>query len=288
MKKILTFALALVMLLSLNACVAKKIAEAIIPTAAPTAAPTEVPTPEPTEVPTPEPTEEPTPTPEPTPKPLEAADLIGIWSLTSIRYGDSTLSPSDFGMEMYLEFREDGTVRAIQNTYGEYDEDTSTFTIEDGVLKINGEPAITYDAEADTLSFSLDENGTQAEMILIRTPDAVLPTPPPEAAPDDLAAQIVGTWDLSYAIISNSKIPKDLLGETSMTFVFNEDGSASMSNQTQTIDQGLTWKVESAASIGLYAYNVQKIYEMSYDPDAKVLSLYEESSGVTLAFEKIN
>ena len=108
MKKILAIALCALMTLSVLACTASPAAPAAdAPQTEATAAPVE----QPTEEPTPEPTEE--PTPEPTQKPLEAADLYGIWSLDRIDYGGSILAPSDLGMEMYLEFREDGSMREL-------------------------------------------------------------------------------------------------------------------------------------------------------------------------------
>ena len=281
MRRILSLALALVMLLSMTACIGKKIVEALQPTPEPTAVPTEVPTPEPTEVPT--------PTPEPTPKPLEAADIVGIWTLTKIKYGDSIIAASDFNMELYLEFLENGTVNYVSITFGEYEEETSAFTINDYqiLLKDSDEP-ITYDPEKDELSFLLEEasNDKNMEVILSRTPDAVIPTAPEPAAEEGLASKIIGTWNLSYAMVGEMKVGKELLGETKMTLVFKEDGSAVLSNQEQTLDTGLTWKTESETAIGLYAYDVMKVYEINYIPETNELMLLEEQSGVKMYFEK--
>ena len=278
MRRFLILALALLMLLSTTACLSRKIAEVLIPTPEPTAVPTAVPT----EVPTPE------PTPEPTQKPLEAADLAGIWSLTSIRYGDSTLAPSDFGMEMYLEFREDGTVRAIQNSNGDYSEETAPFTIRENTLVFteNGsETEVAYDPEADTLTFFLEENGTQIGMILSRTPDAVLPEPPAAQAATDESA-FVGTWELSHAVYSGITIPADQLPEEGLiTLYFNEDGTAAMRSGGQYLnDSGIFWKLNgSVVQFGAYG---AVIYELEYDFDTGLLKLHEAETNVDFYLKK--
>ncbi|MBR0508160.1 MAG: lipocalin family protein [Clostridia bacterium] len=94
------------------------------------------------------------------------------------------------------------------------------------------------------------------------------------------ASPIVGTWNLTKAIVSGIEVTAEQMGQ-SMSFTFNADGSASMTAKGTTTD-GLSWT---------FANNVLKLsvqgvslYDLNYD--GSTLTLHEPNSGVDLIFER--
>lgn len=290
MKKILAIALCALMTLSVLACTASPAAPAADApqkeaTAAPVEQPTEEPTPEPIEEPTPEPTEE--PTPEPTQKPLEAADLYGIWSLDRIDYGGSILAPSDLGMEMYLEFREDGSMRELQASYGSVEETFDTYAVGDNAILIgtgddSGE--LVYDAENHTVALELEEDGKQIRMIFAYTPDAVLPEVTSEGviAKEDL----VGTWNTVGATLGELTLTAEQLGDSGvLTLIFREDGMVQVGSK-QSEGGAVPYRITETA---IEMYDGETVlYEAIYNAEDGTLRLLEPNSGVTFIFEKEN
>lgn len=290
MKKILAIALCALMTLSVLACTASPAAPAADApqteaTAAPVEQPTEEPTPEPTEEPTPEPTEE--PTPEPTQKPLEAADLYGIWSLDRIDYGGSILAPSDLGMEMYLEFREDGSMRELQASYGSVEETFDTYAVGDNAILFgtgddSGE--LVYDAENHTVALELEEDGKQIRMIFAYTPDAVLPEVTSEGVltKEDL----IGTWNTVGATLGELTLTAEQLDSASLlTFRFDEDDTVLLSTPDREIG-AISYRI-TANAVELYAGETV-LYELTFNAEDGALRLLEPNSGVTFILEKEN
>lgn len=282
MKKILAIALCALMTLSVLACTASPAAPAAdAPQTEATAAPVE----QPTEEPTPEPTEE--PTPEPTQKPLEAADLYGIWSLDRIDYGGSILAPSDLGMEMYLEFREDGSMRELQASYGSVEETFDTYAVGDNAILIgtgddSGE--LVYDAENHTVALELEEDGKQIRMIFAYTPDAVLPEVTSEGVltKEDL----VGTWNTVGATLGELTLTAEQLGDSgALTLIFREDGIVQVESK-QTEGGAVSYRITETA-IEMYVGETV-LYEAIYNAEDGTLRLLEPQSGVTFIFEKEN
>ena len=282
MKKILAIALCALRTLSGLACTASPAAPAAdAPQKEATAAPAE----QPTEEPTPEPTEE--PTPEPTQKPLEAADLYGIWSLDRIDYGGSILAPSDLGMEMYLEFREDGSMRELQASYGSVEETFDTYAVGDNAILIgtgddSGE--LVYDAENHTVALELEEDGKQIRMIFAYTPDAVLPEVTSEGVltKEDL----VGTWNTVGATLGELTLTAEQLGDSgALTLIFREDDMVQVESK-QSEGGAVSYRITETA-IEMYVGETV-LYEATYNAEDGTLRLLEPQSGVTFIFEKEN
>ncbi len=282
MKKILAIALCALMTLSVLACTASPAAPAAdAPQTEATAAPVE----QPTEEPTPEPTEE--PTPEPTQKPLEAADLYGIWSLDRIDYGGSILAPSDLGMEMYLEFREDGSMRELQASYGSVEETFDTYAVGDNAILIgtgddSGE--LVYDAENHTVALELEEDGKQIRMIFAYTPDAVLP----EVTSDGVIAKedLIGTWNTVGATLGELTLTAEQLGDSgALTLIFREDDTVQVESK-QSEGGAVSYRITETA-IEMYVGETV-LYEATYNAEDGTLRLLEPNSGVTFIFEKEN
>ena len=91
---------------------------------------------------------------------------------------------------------------------------------------------------------------------------------------------IPGTWNLSKAKADGTTVSaKDL--PFTMSFIFNEDGTAAMIYEGETTD-GLNWKQEGNV-VKLSAYGID-LYD--FQLKGSTLTLHEESENVDLIFSK--
>ncbi|MBQ6332328.1 MAG: lipocalin family protein [Clostridia bacterium] len=94
-------------------------------------------------------------------------------------------------------------------------------------------------------------------------------------------SSLVGTWKLTKGKAMGIELNASDLG-LNMAFVFNADGTASMSNDGETYE-GLNWELIDSSTVRLSAYG-QTLYDMTYDGNA--LTLHEPESDADLIFEK--
>lgn len=258
MKRFFIFALALLMVLSLFACGKKDEKEAAAPEPAVTEAPAE-----------PEPAEEPAAT--------EEKGIEGAWVATMAEAQGLSMKASDIGLDVSFEFRNDGTVAITANGQTETDQYTlsgNDLSIIDATSTING----VYDPAADTIVVETD--GVKITIERKSADGAVEPAEEPAAPVDADPSDIAGTWTLTKGLTSGVEIPVGMLN-MSLSFRFNEDGTASMIYDGTTTN-GLNWELQDGL-VALSAHG-QKIYDFSYD--GTMLSI--DQPGVTLCFEKEN
>lgn len=254
MKRYLTLALAVIMMLSLLACGGK--------TEEPAAEPAVV------EQPTEAPTEEPAP---------EAKGIVDTWTLTSMVGEGVTMDAAAFGLTMTFTFNEDGTVVVV--AYGEEENDTYTFADNTLVIVSEGtEIPGTYDPETDTIV--LEQDGVKLSLARGGEPEVKETATAAPAVKGDV--ETVGTWTLTKALVSGVEVTAETMGQ-SMEFTFNADGSASMVYNGEGTD-GLNW-AEADGIVKLTAYGTD-LYDFRYND--VTLVLHESQSGVDMIFEKLN
>ncbi len=173
------------------------------PTANPTATATATPkvTPKPTKKPsgkkTPKPTAKTTPKPSstaaatatPSASDLRAEDLIGVWKLYQIMYDGSIMKPSDFSIEMTVEFIVNGNARSVTVTDGNPEEMAYSYTVEGDTIRLLSKSEevteMTYHADTDEITLIMMEGSRPLELHLMRDPDAyVTPTPDSDSSND--------------------------------------------------------------------------------------------------------
>ena len=252
MKKFLILALALVLALSMFACGNKE--------------------PEPVAEPTAEPTEE----------PKQEAALIGSWTLSTMESEGMSFHAADLGASMTFEFGEDGNV--VITAYGETSTDPYTFT--DNAIVISeptGDVNGVYDPETDTIRF--EQEGVTLTLVRAGSEpeaEATEATAAPEVPTDVNAEDLAGEWNLTKAKAMGMELPTSSLG-VDMVFVFNADGSASMTSGEEKYD-GLDWTF-SDGIVKLSAYGTD-LYDFTFD--GSTLTLHEDDNDVDLIFEKQN
>ncbi len=263
MKRILLIALALVLALSLIACGSKEEPAAAAPAAE---APAEEKEPVVTEAPTEE------------PKPQWPETIVDVWVLSIVEMEGVTLNASDVGLSGTMDFRADGTVAIAM--LGEEDQETYTVsgnnvTISDGTTDNLG----VYDPESDRITFEMDGG----KLVIVR--GSSVPETAPASAPAEAVAateaDVIGTWNLSEARVSGISLPVSALGEISMSFIFNADGTATLISNGQNTD-GLSWEIQDGKVVLSRAGTV--LYEIAFD--GTMLLLDEPNSGTTLCFSK--
>lgn len=157
------------------------------PTKKVTPKPTQKTTPKPTNRVTPNPSATAAPTPTPPPSDLRAEDLIGVWKLYRILYDGSVMQPSDFAMEMTVEFLVNGRVHAVTTTYGNAGETDYTYDVVGNIVRLftlsGEETQMTYHEDTDEITFLLMEGNRPLTMYLTRNPDAFT-TPTPSSGSD--------------------------------------------------------------------------------------------------------
>ena len=102
------------------------------------------------------------------------------------------------------------------------------------------------------------------------------------AEPVDVEAEdIVGEWKLLKASYAGQDLSAEQIKEMGleMSFIFNEDGTASMTSNDSTTD-GLTWAVKDGKlSLTMYGY---ELFDLSFDGEHLILNMM-----ANLYFEKI-
>ncbi|MBQ2201625.1 MAG: lipocalin family protein [Clostridia bacterium] len=92
--------------------------------------------------------------------------------------------------------------------------------------------------------------------------------------------EIPGTWNLTGAKASGIKVDASQLGFT-MSFTFNEDGTAAMTYEGETTD-GLNWALDGSV-VKLSTHGVD-LYDFQFD--GSTLTLHEDTENVDLIFGK--
>ncbi len=94
-------------------------------------------------------------------------------------------------------------------------------------------------------------------------------------------SSLVGTWQLTRGKAMGIELKAADLG-LNMAFVFNADGTASMSNDGENLN-GLNWELIDASTVRLSAFG-ETLYDLTYD--GTTLVLHEPESNADLIFEK--
>ncbi len=94
-------------------------------------------------------------------------------------------------------------------------------------------------------------------------------------------SSLVGTWKLTRGKAMGIELKAADLG-LNMAFVFNADGTASMSNDGENLN-GLNWELIDASTVRLSAFG-ETLYDLTYD--GTTLVLHEPESNADLIFEK--
>ncbi len=160
------------------------------PTKKVTPRPTKKATPKPTAKTSPKPTGTPAPTATPPESDLRAEYLIGVWKLYQIVYDGSVMKPSDFAMEMTVEFIVNGRVHAVTTTDGEPGEADYTYDVVGNIVRLfaksGEETQMTYHEDTDEITFYLMEGSSRLELYLTRRSDAIVtPTPSPSSGSEN-------------------------------------------------------------------------------------------------------
>ena len=269
LKRLWIPAAALALTLLFSGCTAAKSAQTPEPAQSPTEAPTPVLTEAPTEVSA------------GTPTPIAAEDLLGVWTAEEFRFGNSSSSAAELGVEAYFAFRADSTVCSVQSSDAGYDELTMTFSISGNTVICHdrdGDVVGSYDPETDKIVM----HSAGADIVLVRSPDAeILQNKAAETALPDTP---VGEWELTRAIVMEQEISAEEAGQR-MRLVLGEDGTA----QVQTSDgtyEDLLW-TQDGDTVSLTADTVPFL-TFVFDEETQTLHLTEEGSETDMIFERVN
>ena len=151
------------------------------------------------------------------------------------------------------------------------------------------EPAVVTEAPVEPTEAPVEPTEAPVEPTEEPTEEPEEPTEEPTEEPSEPteepaiegdAEEIVGTWTLTKAVVSGVEVTAEQMG-TDMIFVFNADGSASLTSGESTQD-GLSWAYENGV-VKLTAYGID-LYDFTFD--GTTLTLTEPNSGVDLIFER--
>ncbi len=156
----------------------------------------------------------------------EAANVTGTWYLTSIEADGLTLSPSDFGMSMAMELKDDGTVVATSSDEEEPSEGTWKMEGDKVTVDINDSPAeftladgiLTAEQDGMTMVFSQEEPVVEE----------FVPAAPVEAALEDFA----GTWKADKIGMEGQFYPASMLTQA----MGGDDVTATFEGTTITLN----------------------------------------------------
>lgn len=269
LKRLWIPAAALALTLLFSGCTAAKSAQTPEPAQSPTEAPTPVLTEAPTEVSA------------GTPTPIAAEDLLGVWTAEEFRFGNSSSSAAELGVEAYFAFRADSTVCSVQSSDAGYDELTMTFSISGNTVICHdrdGDVVGSYDPETDTIVMRSEGS----EIVLVRNPDAEIPQK--KAAETVVSDTPVGEWELTGAIIREQEISAQEVGQR-MRFVLNEDGTAQMQTSDGIHDR-ITW-MQDGETVSLIADRIP-VLTFVFDGETLTMHLTEEGFETEMIFERVN
>lgn len=123
----------------------------------------------------------------------EAADYVGTWYLNGIEMDGETYSPASFGMEMYIELREDGTATGSNSMAGEVDVQDGTWTAEGDTVTVTIDDAPTVFTLEDGNLVSASEEGDM-KMIMGREKSEVEAYTPADPKADAALEDYAGNW----------------------------------------------------------------------------------------------
>ena len=151
---------------------------------------------------------------------LDETTLCTIWTLVEIEASDGSNGDARaLGLEQYLVFRSDGTVRIVERDGQGYAERIAPYTWNGNTVRYD-DTVLRYDSE-DRELVRIDAV-TQNVYFYTPTPNAVLPeaTPQPELT-------YVGTWELYTAASFYQEYSSALLDalDVSYTIILQEDGT---------------------------------------------------------------
>jgi len=186
------------------------------------------------------------------------------------------MDPRDF----YLTLNPDGTGHlqfGSEESGGDITWTETEFTAE-------GE-SISYTREGDHILFSVDEDNSiefapAGEVEALMAMLGIEGVEPAEAVDVD-AEDLVGEWRLASANAMGQTLTHEQIEAQglSMSFQFNEDGSAAMINKGETTD-GLSWELDgSTILLKMYSY---ELFQFRFDGTNLILSM-----GANLIFEKV-
>ncbi len=136
----------------------------------------------------------------------EAADVTGTWYLISIESEGMAFNPSDFGMSITMELKEDGT--ALSATSGE--DDTA-----EGTWKMEGDK-VTVDIDDSPVEFTLADGKLSAEQdgmtMVFSQEEPVADTFTPAAPVEAEEADFAGTWTAVKIGLEGQYYPVSILG----------------------------------------------------------------------------
>ncbi len=151
----------------------------------------------------------------------EAANVTGTWYLVSIESEGMAFNPSDFGMSMTMELKDDGSVVATASDEDEPSEGTWKMEGDKVTVDINDSPAeftladgkLTAEQDGMTMVFSQEEP----------VADTFTPAAPVQAEEADFA----GTWKADRIGLEGKFYPVSILGA---------DVTATIEGTTITLD----------------------------------------------------
>lgn len=148
---------------------------------------------------------------------LDEATLCTIWSLSSVVASDGSDGNASWflGMEQYLQFRSDGTIRIDTFNAQGHSEEIQPYTLS-GEIVTFGNIVLKYDPKSNELRRDDPDSDDLAVWIYVRTPNVILP---PETDVPDIDAQtieemLLGTYTCTAAKAGRNAIaiPKEYVG----------------------------------------------------------------------------
>ena len=209
-------------------------------------------------------------------------DLVGKWTLTRI----GELDPATFGVQYaeWMEFSADGTVTVIELFNSDTNEETFAYTVYGKTVHIYTEgketpekmllpEQLVYDRVTDTLRCSTykPDSGSQGELILSRTPNAIV------------WHSLVGKWTLTEIELYGSTGSPETSGlEMYLEFSDKESVTVTKVKETGTEQQTYQWSFISGNEIMLTEkeYITSSYYTILYDAATDTLRMDPDGYGL--------
>ena len=142
----------------------------------------------------------------------ESLSPVGSWTLTGVEMQGMTLDPAMLGMEITMTLNEDGTAEMGMSGL-----------VEEGTWSMDGDTVTMLDANGDTMTLTLAEDGTLrgeddgVGMIFTHSGEAAPianEMVAPEGALEDVAlADFNGEWTSTRAVVMGQEVPMEQIGQ---------------------------------------------------------------------------
>lgn len=142
----------------------------------------------------------------------ESLSPVGTWTLTGVEMPGMTLDPSALGMDLSLVLNEDGTVQMAMGGL-----------VEEGTWSMEGDTVTILDANGDTMTLTLAEDGTLrgeddgVGMIFTHSGEAAPianEMVAPEGALEDVAlADFNGEWTATHGLAMGQEMSMEQIGQ---------------------------------------------------------------------------